>query len=96
MLVISEPQMAENLALKSRKADELTVEWEEPSKGTYDKFLVKIQSTDDSEEVTKNNDGTYEANFDNLAPGTEFPVEVVTVSADQQSDALIENFFTGE
>ena len=74
----------------------MTVEWNAPQRGEYDKFLVS-RGQGSTSDVTKSDGKTvYEKSFTGLSAGTEFTVSVITVSYDQQSSQLSGGFYTGK
>jgi hypothetical protein len=84
ILSSAEPAAATATTVKSKTNNSITVQWGAPATGVYDKFLVGIQDQGSLKEISKN---TFETTFDGLSAGTDFSVEVITVSYDQQGAA---------
>ncbi|ELU16972.1 hypothetical protein CAPTEDRAFT_214890, partial [Capitella teleta] len=92
--VSTKPESALNLQLETSTSNTLVVQWEEPSTGSYDEFLVRIQGHGEAQKILNSNQRTYKKEFDNLSAGTEFTMEVITVSHGQHSTATTDKFYT--
>ena len=89
----TEPGKVENIAVSARSPTWMTVVWVAPSGGVKG-YTVSLEGDDGAHRAEERDESTRTATFNGLNAGTEYTVQVVTLSGDQRSATVENKFYT--
>ena len=85
---------AEKLSISDRTTGSLTLEWEAPAESGLTGYNVTVEGDGKYQTQSLDNDTTTHT-FVGLTPGTQYTVNVITLTNDVQAAPLIGKYYTG-